>query len=297
VTILVTGPVRDAAVQLSISPAAVRRLCARPTEPELIELHTAWCVAGGFASDTTVVDRAEVLGRVSMALGPLLDLTGEQLAGWLSRDGWSAQTKATYHGHLSGFYRWCVDTGRLDVSPIARLRKPRVPKRLPRPVARDVFRRIEAEATGRWLLVALLAAYAGLRCCEIARLHREDITDEVITVVGKGGKMATVPTHVKIWEAVWDLPPGLLMTRPRAGGQCTPEDISRGFAKYLRRELGIEGVTAHMLRHRFGTSVYQQTRDLLVASRLLRHASVATTQGYAEVEDDAPRAAIGRLAI
>lgn len=272
-------------------------LTVRPGDRDLIELHTIWCVAAGLSARTTIPDRGELLARVSVDLGPLLTLTGEQLAGWLGRDGWASQTKATYHGHLSGFYRWCVDTDRLAVSPMAKLRKPRVPKRVPRPAPRDVFARIVATAAPRFILAAVLAAYAGLRACEIAAIRREDITADTLTVVdGKGGKTATVPTHAMIWEAVKDLPPGPVV-RTAWGGQYTATGISRAFGIHMREQLGIEKVTLHNLRHRFGTSVYQQTRDLLVTQQLLRHSSVATTQIYALVEEEAPRAAIAGLTL
>jgi site-specific recombinase XerD len=41
----------------------------------------------------------------------------------------------------------------------------------------------------------------------------------------------------------------------------------------------------HQLRHRFGTAVYAETRDLLLTQRLMRHSNPSTTAGYAAVAD------------
>jgi integrase len=45
--------------------------------------------------------------------------------------------------------------------------------------------------------------------------------------------------------------------------------------------LGIPA-TAHQLRHRFATRLYQATKDLRLVQEMLGHESVATTQRYAD---------------
>lgn len=49
--------------------------------------------------------------------------------------------------------------------------------------------------------------------------------------------------------------------------------------------------TAHTLRHRFGTVTYAADHDIRAVQELLGHASVATTQIYTAVPDDAKRRA------
>jgi len=63
----------------------------------------------------------------------------------------------------------------------------------------------------------------------------------------------------------------------------------------MRRVLG-EYVEFHQVRHTFGTRIYRATGDIYLTSRLMRHASVATTQIYAEIADERPRAAVELLA-
>ncbi len=50
---------------------------------------------------------------------------------------------------------------------------------------------------------------------------------------------------------------------------------------------GLDGkITVHGLRHTFATTLYGRTRNLLLVSKALGHAQVATTQIYAHIADD-----------
>ena len=51
------------------------------------------------------------------------------------------------------------------------------------------------------------------------------------------------------------------------------------------------GRNPHSLRRRFATEVYRRTHDLRSVQVLLGHASIATTQAYVAVDDDAVRLA------
>ena len=57
--------------------------------------------------------------------------------------------------------------------------------------------------------------------------------------------------------------------------------------------------TAHSLRHRYATTTYEATHDLLLVQRLLGHASVRTTQIYVALPDARLRAGLDavRLAV
>ena len=66
-----------------------------------------------------------------------------------------------------------------------------------------------------------------------------------------------------------------------------PNDLCEVGARALPGEW-----TLHTLRHRFATAAYSAERDLLAVQRLLGHASVATTQRYAEPPRDALRKAV-----
>jgi site-specific recombinase XerD len=60
--------------------------------------------------------------------GGLADVTRERLEGWIAweLEGHRAQTAQTYYRALNTFFRWLVDEGEIEKSPMARMRAPRV---------------------------------------------------------------------------------------------------------------------------------------------------------------------------
>lgn len=265
---------------------------------DLIEPHLRHIRAEGLA-ERTIADRRTVLRRADQDLPMGLNqATVEELADWLAKFRCN-QTKATYYGHLKGYYDWaceeCRDEG-LSWNPMSSLTRPRVPRTAPRPVtdlelaellevARDPFR--------RWIV---LAAYAGLRALEIASIERKDITEQTITVRGKGGKSAVLPTHPEVWRVVKELPPGPI-TRGVHGGRLTANCVSARFGEYCRDKLGRDGITLHRFRHWYGTTTLRQTQNLRVVQELLRHSSPATTAIYTQVTDEERRIAVAALPV
>lgn len=255
------------------------------------------CRAAGYA-ETTIRDRRELLMRVASDLGALHQITTARLTTWLANDGWCRQTRATYYGHMRGYYRWALKHGHIETDPMMHMERPSVPKRSPRPAREQHYERIMAEAAPEWRIAATLARYAGLRAAEVARATREDIDEHDLRVLGKGGRTDTLPTHPYLWKLVRDLPPGRLLLTPRRR-PYTPAGVSHCFG-YRMRELAIP-ITLHMLRHLFATSLLRAKEDggaganLRVVQELCRHASVATTAGYTQVTDRERRLAIRTL--
>jgi site-specific recombinase XerC len=112
---------------------------------------------------------------------------------------------------------------------------------------------------------------------------------------GKGRKDAELPTHERIWRHVKDRPAGLLVLGPH-GRPIRAGDLSTRFGDYLVRR-GLPHITPHQLRHRYGTALYQKTRDLLLVKELMRHEDVSTTQIYAQLADETRAAAIRELTL
>lgn len=264
----------------------------------ILSQHSEWCRAAGY-SETTIVDRRELLMRVATDLGPLLQATADQLTKWLGRPGWHVQTRATYFGHLHAFYLWALRSDLIDRDPMLNMKRPRTPKGTPRPARLEHYERIMAEATQRWRIAAALAARAGFRACEIARACREDVDPDDIRVLGKGGRVDMIPTHPVIWALVEPLPPGPLITDSR-GQPYRPSSLSTQFSEAATR-LGMKELTLHPLRHLYGTTLLRDREDggaganLRVVQELMRHRSPATTAIYTEVTDRERRRAIQTL--
>lgn len=249
-------------------------------------------------SHRTISSRREILHRLDTELPfGLEQATSDELKEWIFRDEWSQSTRETYYGCVRSFFAWACNPydPKLDFDPMALLPRPTTPRGLPRPVSDAQLRHILTMSAEPFLLWALLAAYAGLRCIEIAGLHREHVTQESLTVIrGKGGRPGVVPTHPAIWEAVRDLPVGPVAFT-QTGQRANDRYVSIRTVVYFRRSLKMEGVGLHRLRHWYGTTIYRNTKDIRRTQELLRHSSPTTTAIYTLVTSEERLAAIQTL--
>jgi len=249
----------------------------------------------GFA-DKTVTAAMDVLRRINAALPYGLPGTRSEYVAWLANPRWSRQTRKTYRDHLVRFGAWAVDPTDpwIDRDEAAGLPNLRVPPRLPRPATHEQARACFTRTAQPWRLCCLLAGYGGVRPCEIARLHREDIDAEWINIhQGKGGRSRRVPTHRLVWRMVEPMPAGLLVRRPD-GTPADPAWVSMRTAEVLRKRYRL-AVSLYNLRHWYGTYVQEAQGDDRVTQELMGHASPVTTAGYTAVSDPRKRAAVEAL--
>lgn len=264
------------------------------TVDEMIAAHRAWLTAAGLAR-TTVSDAARCLRQANREMShglPTADRT--EITAWLASPQWSAQTRKTYRDHVVRFFRWAADPADpwLDRDPTVGIPAPRVPRRLPRPAPDRLVWAACTVPPMPYLLHCRLAAYGGLRPCEIARLHRGHISADWVTVhQGKGGRSRRVPTHRLVWDLVRDMPDGPVTHRARA--RVTARWVAGGTAALLRRR-GID-TSLYPLRHWYATRAQMAQGDARVTQELLGHASLATTMVYTQVSDSRLRSTVDAL--
>jgi integrase/recombinase XerC len=214
--------------------------------------------------------------------------TAAEITAWLGRYA-SAATRRTYHAAIRGLTSWSVAVGHISRDEGALVPRPRVRPGLPNPCSDAELATILARAAEPYRLWSLLAAYAGARCIEITRLQLEHVTLERLELHGKGDKIRRVPTHPLIWAAVEGLPPG-----PVAPGRDPWRDQVSAELRRAYLALGVD-VTAHQLRHWYGTSLVASGAGLEEVRELMGHASISTTLGYVRVASPRLAAAVGRL--
>jgi integrase len=245
-----------------------------------------------------------VLARTKKALQveSLLVATPEMLAAM--QEGWrlSPQSHNTYVSHLSAFYDWCVAEGYLDESPCGKLVRPKMSRRLPRPMPEADLVRALASSTGRVRVWLTLAAFAGLRACEIAAMQRDWIVlgeSPILVILGKGGRERVVPLAPQALEElrVFGLPRAgyVFGRRDNPALPVRASTVSNMANEYLH-SLGIRD-TLHTLRHRFGSRFYQESLDLRLTQETMGHGSPVTTAGYAAYSPDAAAAVVRRLQV
>ena len=233
---------------------------------------------------STITQRRERLRHFERAVGPVHAATREQIETYL--DQWpQASTRATYLGHLRSFFKWAVAEGLLPSDPTVGIPSPRVPSRAPRPISEAELRTVLEAADDRMRLWIMLAAYCGLRSCEIAVIHGEDVMPgppAYLRVRGqKGGDEGTVALPSSVLAELGRWP---------SSGPLWGKELGRGYVAHLAAEhfhaCGIAG-GLHRGRHRFGTRFLQASGfDLRTTAEAMRHRSPATTMIYTAVARD-----------
>jgi integrase/recombinase XerC len=271
------------------------------TNEELIERHHVDQVRRGLLPNSIDKrDRAVTVFAGSLDGRSLLEATRDDVEQFLDRRKIGPRTRYSWLTHLHNFYAWTIwdELGATD--PTAKIRRPRLPRALPRPAVTDELRLAVEQADPMRRCWVLLAAYQGLRCQEIAGIRREDILEEegyLRVVHGKGAKERLLPLHPDVMAALRTLPLpriGWLFTRPR-GGPFPAAQLGQEFNRFLR-DAGVTG-SAHTLRHWFGSTTYANTRDLRTVQELLGHASPQTTAIYTVFDLEAAGAAVRSLSM
>ena len=229
---------------------------------------------------------------------------------FLKEREYASATVARKVAAIKSFFHFLVADGFLKDDPTATLDSPRAKKPLPRVLsAEDINRLLEEPAKGSTpkalrdtALLELLYA-TGMRASELVSLNLEDVNlaSACVRCFGKGGKERIVPIHPRAVVALEDyLQKGriLLLGDPEEkalfvnlrGERLTRQGlwlIIKGYAE----EVGIAGVTPHILRHSFATHLLGGGADLRNVQQLLGHANISTTQVYTHVSSERLRQA------
>jgi integrase/recombinase XerC len=273
------------------------------TNRQLVARYADSLRAQRHSEETIRTARSVLLGLGDRATRRLEDLERVDVLTWLeqrSREiGERTQRKdLTY---VRGFYRWAVIEGHAQRDPTIGVPAPRVPALLPRPIAEDRLGKALDDADVRLAAVLALAAFAGLRACEIAGLVWGDVRldgpEPDLRVVGKGSKERVVPVSDALAERLRALPNagrrGPVIARADGRpGHNTPNRVSSVANQFLH-EAGIPD-TLHSLRHRFGTRMADDG-DLHQAQEALGHANIQTTIGYTRLNPRHLRPTIQRV--
>jgi integrase len=257
---------------------------------KIVDAFIDWRYANNLAPVTIRNDRSQLVGLIG-ALGGVDELTPGGLRRLAELRGWKQGTHAGYHKLAGRFTRWAVKTGRLDVDPFLDTKAPPRGEVEPNPCTtheRDVLIALAPEPVRSWLT---LAAYAGLRCHEIAQVDPAHLvnTDDGLRLLvprGKGRKAASVAAHPFVVELLAGKPHGRLW-------DATANAISWR-CKYVMNQHGVTG-GAHRLRATFATELYRATGDVMVAKEACRHRSIASTMHYVRTDADRVRRAIDEL--
>lgn len=250
-------------------------------------------------SQRTITERIRVINQVTAATGAdPAALTPQAISAWLGTLP-SAATKSTYYAVLRAWCKWLLQSGHRIDDPTTRVPRPKTPAGHPRPVTDaqlDAVLALPLRQDTRTKII--LAAWAGMRVHEIAKIKGEDISPVAgtITITGKGGRTDLLPAHQLILQQASNYPrKGFWFPSPRnptvpVRAKTVSAVISQAFDR------ADAPASAHQLRHYFATSLLRAGTDSRVVQSLMRHESLATTGRYLAVNTDQQRAALSGLA-
>ena len=221
-------------------------------------------------------------------------------------------------GRLSAvrsMYRHALRHGRIQADPLAGVRAPRRPSRLPRVLTVDEAAslvtapargpsRDEALARRDGAMLELLYA-TGMRISELAglTLDRVDLPRRRLRVIGKGNKerelLFGTPAASALARYLDVARPILAARGDRSSAvflNASGRPLSaRGARLAVGHWVDVAGAptrtSPHTLRHSFATHLLEGGADLRVVQELLGHANLQTTQVYTHLSDAALRTA------
>ncbi len=256
-------------------------------------------------SEKTIQNRAELLRTVARLTrcGPE-DVTLTDLERVLSRrhhrtgHPLAAGTLQSERSYMQAFFGWMKKTKRRRGNPAKGLSKVKVPRRRARPLRLDQIEAIlEVGIYSRTRDIIVIAALTGLRLGEVVKLRGEDVdlVGRRIRSIRKGNLDHRIALPLGLVDLAERYPregwwfPSSQPNRafPTGGGHILMKSASDRVSKAIRAA-GITDarITGHSLRHWLATTLLREGVPIRVVQEMLGHASLATTQLYADVNED-----------
>jgi len=219
---------------------------------------------------------------------------------------YSRKTIARRVASIKSFFRYLYNFEKIKDNPARYVPSPKVVKNLPdfvpeskikklmvEPIKNPITNKIEGKRDEA-ILEMLYAT--GLRLSEILSINicDIDINNEVVKVMGKGGKERIVP----IGKVALNSINGYLKKLGKSikknfeeplfvnkkNNRLPKRTLQRRIKKYL--VLTKIGGSVHTLRHTFATHLIDRGADILTIKELLGHSSLSTTQRYTKLNPE-----------
>ncbi len=222
----------------------------------------------------------------------------------LKEAGLSPKSSSRNLASLKAFYRFMVNEGYLEKTPVVNIESPRAWKKIPDTLTLAELETIlEKPDTNTTLglrdaaMLELLYA-TGLRVSELisVTLNSVNLEGGYLTTLGKGAKERIVPLGISAAIRVKEylelsrkkLLKNIIDTNEYLFVNSFGKKMTRqGFWKILKKYGGLSGIkkriSPHIFRHSFATHLLQGGADLRSVQIMLGHADISTTQIYTQV--------------
>jgi integrase len=200
---------------------------------------------------------------------------------------------------LKTMFNKAADWGKIDLSPISKIKKFREENIKERILTQDEARRLIEAAKKELRPFLIIALNTGMRRNEILSLKWENVNfaNEFILIESarsKSGKAKKVPMNRLVVEALKSIPKKhpLIFYNPETRRNI--QDVKTAFRTALKKAK-IKGVRLHDLRHTAATRMIEAGVDIATVSKILGHSSIQMTMRYCHPTEENMRRAVERL--
>ncbi|MEW6377682.1 MAG: site-specific tyrosine recombinase XerD [Thermodesulfobacteriota bacterium] len=220
----------------------------------------------------------------------------------LKKRGLSAKTIVRNLVAIRTFFRFLMEEGILEVSPVEELGSPKLAKTLPEILTSTEVEKLLEQPNpetplgirDRAMLEVLYAT--GMRVSELTQLPINQVNLEggYVLIYGKGFKERMVPlgSEAMKWLTLYlkevrgrlakgKESPTLFLSR--LGKGMSRQRFWRNIKGYAQRAGLRKRITPHLLRHSFASHLLERGADLRSVQMMLGHVDISTTQIYTHV--------------
>ena len=201
------------------------------------------------------------------------------------------------------YAEYLVHLGELTSNPIAHIKAPKPPERLPKAIDREQINQMIDQDIPKSDDVLAIRDHAmielfygsGLRLAELHALNVDDVLLDAgwVMVPGKGKRQRQVPLTRPSIAAIdaylstrYAVDGELALFTSRHGTRLCTRQIAKRLEIWSQNNQANQHISPHMLRHSYASHLLQASRDVRAVQELLGHQNLSTTQIYAKLDFD-----------
>lgn len=216
----------------------------------------------------------------------------------------SVPTVARKLSSIRSYFRYMTDkTHQIQYDPSEHIDTPEIKKKLPKYLSLEqsleLLNNIKTSFTERDYCIILLFLSCGMRLSELVNIDLNDIHDDSIKILGKGGDERTVylndsciialTEYLKVRNTIVSpaAEPALFISK-RTKKRVSDRRVEQIVEDCLKAA-GLDklGFSTHKLRHTAATQLYRYGgADMLTLKELLGHKHVTTTEIYTHLDNE-----------
>lgn len=249
---------------------------------------------------------------------PLTEIKYADLQNWsnqMADGGLSASSRARKISAVKSFFKYLSKMEVIDRNPAENLETPKIEKKEPKVISMDdaseVLFMAKNDGTNErtWFrdyTVVSMFLFTGIRREELTNIRLADVSldSRKILIHGKGNKQRTVymndMLHSILSEYIMKYRKDLRLAEKSpylfVSNQSEKMSVNtvNNIINTIFEKAGVKekGVSAHILRKRFATTVFNSTNDVATVSKMLGHSSPTVTMRYLSIGEDVMRNAV-----